>query len=82
MTTVSTGARAVVLQAASMCLQYPDAALLAQLPVAAEAVAGLPPSPSREALARFLDRAAATAPGELARHYVELFDTRKRCCLY
>ncbi|GIG65458.1 nitrate reductase molybdenum cofactor assembly chaperone [Phytomonospora endophytica] len=82
MTTVSARAQAVALQAASMCLQYPDAALLAQLPVAAEAVDALPPSPARERLGHFLDRAGATEPGELARHYVELFDTRKRCCLY
>lgn len=68
----------VILQAASLCLQYPDAALLGQFPVAARAVAALPSSPSRDKLRAFL----ATLPDDLARHYVELFDTRRRCCLY
>ena len=30
----------------------------------------------------FLDAAAATPPTRMTQHYVEVFDTRRRCCLY
>ena len=73
---------ATVLQAASVCLQYPDAALLALLPTVRRAVDGLPPGRARERLTTFLDTAAATPPGRAAQHYVDMFDTRRRCCLY
>jgi len=33
-------------------------------------------------LTAFLDAAAATPPTRMAEHYVEVFDTRRRCCLY
>ncbi|MEK6441595.1 nitrate reductase molybdenum cofactor assembly chaperone [Pseudonocardia sp. T1-2H] len=75
-------ARAAVLQAASVCLQYPDDAVLATLPVVRDAVGALPEGRPRERLGAFLDSAAATPPGELAQHYVGVFDTRRRCCLY
>ncbi|MGQ0480258.1 MAG: nitrate reductase molybdenum cofactor assembly chaperone [Pseudonocardia sp.] len=74
--------QAVVLQAASVCLRYPDDALLTLMPVVREAVAGLPPGQPRRRLDHFLDAVAATEPGRTARHYVEVFDTRRRCCLY
>jgi nitrate reductase delta subunit len=73
---------AVVLQAASVCLQYPDAALLKTLPIVRTAVDALPGDRSRERLLSFLDAAAATPASRMATHYVELFDTRRRCCLY
>src|SRR5690242_21750767 len=73
---------ATVLQAASVCLQYPDAAVLALLPTVRRAVDELPPGRPRERLTTFLDTADATAPGRTAQHYVEVFDTRRRCCLY
>jgi nitrate reductase delta subunit len=73
---------ATVLQAASVCLQYPDAAVLALLPTVRTAVDELPPGRPRERLTTFLDTADATAPGRAAQHYVEVFDTRRRCCLY
>ncbi len=73
---------AVVLQAASVCLQYPDADLLAILPTVRGAVAALPAGRPRERLEVFLAAAAATPPTRMATHYVELFDTRRRCCLY
>ncbi|MHA6794273.1 nitrate reductase molybdenum cofactor assembly chaperone [Pseudonocardia bannensis] len=78
------GAResAVVLQAASVCLQYPDDTVLAALPVVRDAVQALPEDRPRERLGRFLDSAAAVPPAALAEHYVEVFDTRRRCCLY
>jgi nitrate reductase molybdenum cofactor assembly chaperone NarJ/NarW len=74
--------QAVVLQAASVCLRYPDGALLALMPVVRGAVDGLPPGRARERLGSFLGTVAATAPGRAAQHYVEVFDTRRRCCLY
>lgn len=73
---------ATVLQAASVCLQYPDAALLGLLPTVRRAVEELPPGRPRERLTSFLDTADATEPGRAAQHYVEVFDTRRRCCLY
>jgi nitrate reductase molybdenum cofactor assembly chaperone NarJ/NarW len=76
------GEQAVVLQAASICLQYPDENVLAALPVVRRAVEELPAGIARERLTAFLDSAAATAPLAHAQHYVDTFDTRKRCCLY
>jgi nitrate reductase molybdenum cofactor assembly chaperone NarJ/NarW len=73
---------ATVLQAASLCLQYPDSALLGLLPTVRRAVEELPPGRPRERLTTFLDTADATEPGRAAQHYVEVFDTRRRCCLY
>jgi nitrate reductase delta subunit len=73
---------AVVLQAASLCLQYPDDAVRATFPLARSAVATLPAGRPRERLTAFLDHALATPPGRLAEHYVEVFDRRRRCCLY
>jgi nitrate reductase delta subunit len=74
--------QAVVLQAASICLHYPDAALLDLMPVVRDAVAALPPSLPRARPGAFLDTVAATTPARAAQHYVEVFDTRRRCCLY
>jgi nitrate reductase molybdenum cofactor assembly chaperone len=73
---------ATVLQAASVCLQYPDAAVLALLPTVRRAVDELPPGRAPEQLRAFLDTADATSPGRAAQHYVDVFDTRRRCCLY
>ena len=72
----------VVLQAASVCLQYPDQHVQATLPVVRSAVAALAPGTPCERLTAFLDAAAATPPGALAEHYVDVFDRRRRCCLY
>ena len=74
--------QAVVLQAASVCLRYPDAALLDLMPVVRDAVTALPPSLPRERLVAFLETVAATTPERAALHYVDVFDTRRRCCLY
>lgn len=75
-------AQAVVLQAASVCLQYPDDTVLAILPIARAAVDALPCGIPRDRLVAFLHHATTTSPGELAQHYVAVFDTRRRCCLY
>jgi nitrate reductase delta subunit len=74
--------QAVVLQAASVCLQYPDDTVLPTLPLVRRAVDALPDGRARERLTAFLDAATATPPTRLTQHYVEVFDLRKRCCLY
>ena len=66
---------------ASVLLQYPTAALLDGLPVLQAAAAGMPRS-TRDPLNRFLAWLRATPPGDVARHYVETFDLRRRCALY
>jgi nitrate reductase molybdenum cofactor assembly chaperone NarJ/NarW len=71
-----------VLQAASVCLQYPDDTVLSTLPLVRRAVDELPAGTPRERLTAFLDAAAATPPTRMTQHYVEIFDTRRRCCLY
>jgi nitrate reductase delta subunit len=77
--------QAVVLQAASVCLRYPDAEVLGLLPTVRAAVNTLPAGRPRQRLSYFLsamDTIVATAPGRAEQHYVEVFDTRRRCCLY
>jgi nitrate reductase delta subunit len=81
MTPITALDRIRALQAAALCLNYPDEALFEQLPLLDEAAAVLP-SPAAEPLRRFLDHLGATDPGRLAREYVETFDLRRRCCLY
>jgi nitrate reductase delta subunit len=73
---------AVVLQAASLCLQYPDEDLRATLPTARAAVEALPAGEPRDRLRAFLAETASMSSGALAEHYVRVFDTRRRCCLY
>lgn len=73
---------AVVLQAASVCLQYPDETVLATLPLVRRAVEGLPAGVPRERLTSFLGSVDRTSRTALAEHYVAIFDRRRRCCLY
>lgn len=73
---------AVICQAASMLLEYPDGVVRDRLPLIAAAVSGLPASPAQTALAGFLGHVAAVDASELAEHYVATFDRRRRCCLY
>jgi len=73
---------AVVCQAASILLQYPDDAIRDCFGLVAAAVAALPTGASRAGLTGFLDHATATPARELAEHYVATFDRRRRCCLY
>lgn len=70
----------VVLQAASICLQYPDDHVRDTLPLVRAAVAELPDGRPRERLTAFLGETADRAG--LAEHYVALFDRSRRCCLY
>ncbi|MHA6620701.1 nitrate reductase molybdenum cofactor assembly chaperone [Pseudonocardia sp. DLS-67] len=76
------GDRAIALQAASICLQYPDEPVRQLHPLLRGAVDALPPGRPRDRLTAFLDHAALTPPGTLAEHYVAVFDRRRRCCLY
>ncbi|RTL69073.1 MAG: nitrate reductase molybdenum cofactor assembly chaperone [Pseudonocardiaceae bacterium] len=73
---------AVVLQAASVCLQYPDELRRAMFPMVRRALGGLSDGIPRERLTAFLDDVDPTRPTELAEHYVATFDQRRRCCLY
>lgn len=67
---------------ASVLLQYPTTALFAGLDELDRAAAATSPRSAREAFARFLGWLRATAPNEVATHYVETFDLRRRCALY
>ena len=68
--------RARVLQAAALCLEYPDEQWHAQLPLLRQAAERV------SHLTEFLDAADRLGPAALARHYVDTFDLRRRCCLY
>jgi nitrate reductase delta subunit len=70
--------RARVLQAAALCLEYPDGQWSAQLPLLRRVADTVPGSH----LTEFLHAAERLGPGALTRHYVETFDLRRRCCLY
>ncbi|WP_433253596.1 nitrate reductase molybdenum cofactor assembly chaperone [Streptosporangium sp. CA-135522] len=67
------GAR-VVWQAAAHLLAYPKEDFWARLPLVRDAAGGH--------FGPFLDHLSRVEPGELAAHYVETFDFRRRCCLY
>lgn len=67
----------------SVLLRYPDERLAAAHDEIAAAVDELPRrAPEREPLERFLAYLLATEPLELAQHYVETFDLRRRSSLY
>jgi nitrate reductase molybdenum cofactor assembly chaperone NarJ/NarW len=78
---VNAGQRAVAARAASVLLRYPDADLLAALPMVRAALDELPDSLSRS-LSTVAEHLAGGDPRELAADYVETFDFRRRCCLY
>jgi len=75
-------ARRIVFQAASLLLDYPGAELWERRGLVRAALGGVPGGDARDALGRFLAYLDLTAPDELAAHYVETFDLRRRCCLY
>src|SRR5690606_5907561 len=67
---------------ASVLLQYPTLALfdgLAELDRFAQTTG---PRSARESFQRFLGWLAATPPTDVAQHYVQTFDLRRRCALY
>jgi nitrate reductase delta subunit len=67
---------------ASVLLQYPTAAIFAGLDDLAAFAAGTGPRAAREAFGRFLAWLRTTEPTDVAGHYVETFDLRRRCALY
>jgi nitrate reductase delta subunit len=66
---------------ASVLLQYPSISLFDGIDRLGE-VAATAPRGSREPLARFLQWLRVTGPADVAQHYVETFDLRRRCALY
>lgn len=64
--------------AAALCLEYPDDAWRANLPLLDHAAVVLPSPP----LGRFLAHASASSADEMTRRYVDTFDLRRRCCPY
>jgi nitrate reductase delta subunit len=75
-------ATATTYKLCSLLLQYPDERLLAGREELAAAVAALPRSPAAEAIERFIAWWTAATGLELAQHYVETFDLKRRCSLY
>jgi nitrate reductase delta subunit len=71
----------VVLAAASLLLQYPDARTRAAYGPVRSAVAGVRGRAGTELLST-VDALAAMVPAALEEHYVATFDLRRRCCLY
>ncbi len=67
---------------ASLLLQYPTAAIFDGIDELDAAAAGVAPRASRDGFARFLRWLRVTPPIEVAQHYVETFDLRRRCALY
>ncbi len=70
------------LKLASVLLQYPTATLFDGIDVLARAAAAATPRKTKDHLTTFVGWLGATPPEEVARHYVETFDLRKRCALY
>lgn len=66
--------KAVVRQAASHLLAYPDERFWDRLPMIRQA--------AEPHFPEFLARIHEMGAGELAAHYVETFDLQRRCCLY
>lgn len=67
---------------ASVLLQYPTAAIFEGLDALDSAAAQVPSREGRRAVVEFLAWVRGTAPTEVAQHYVETFDLRRRCALY
>ncbi|MBO0884611.1 MAG: nitrate reductase molybdenum cofactor assembly chaperone [Mycobacterium sp.] len=67
---------------ASVLLQYPTTALFDGLETLDALAADTGPKPARESFGRFLGWLRATAPNQVAQHYVETFDLHRRCTLY
>jgi len=73
---------AVVMQAASVLLQYPDERVLATLPVVETAVRELAGSTARRHLLDAVATMSTTRPRDLQEHYVRVLDRSRRCCPY
>lgn len=71
----------IALQSASLLLGYPDADLYDRLPLLRDAAARLPEAAGAPLL-RMVQHLQQTDQGQAERNYVDLFDLRRRCCLY
>ncbi len=71
-----------VFKLSSMLLQYPTQAVFEGLDTIDAHVAAVSPKPAREALTRFGSWLRTTPPNDVAQHYVQTFDLRRRCALY
>lgn len=67
---------------ASVLLQYPTQAVFDGLDELDAVASQVSARNSREAFARFLGWLRSTPPTDVAQHYVETFDLRRRCALY
>lgn len=74
--------RSLLLRLCSLLLQYPDTELAASRPVLTAAIEALPASPAAEHLTAFTPWLTGQEPDELERHYVEMFDLRRKSSLY
>ncbi|MEU2054529.1 nitrate reductase molybdenum cofactor assembly chaperone [Streptomyces bungoensis] len=74
--------RALLLRLISLLLQYPDAELVAARDDLADRIRSLEPTPAARHLAAFAGWFPAEDPEALERHYVEVFDLRRRSSLY
>ncbi|TQK49919.1 respiratory nitrate reductase chaperone NarJ [Streptomyces sp. SLBN-118] len=82
LTPEETTGRALILRLVSLLLQYPDSELTAARTELTTVVEALPATPAAEHLARFTTWFAAQTPDALERHYVEMFDLRRKSSLY
>ncbi|MEU5592843.1 nitrate reductase molybdenum cofactor assembly chaperone [Streptomyces sp. NPDC020298] len=75
-------ARTLLLRLCSLMLQYPDTELTTARTALTATVDTLPASPAAEHLAAFTSWFAGQEPEALERHYVEMFDLRRKSSLY
>lgn len=73
--------RVIALQAASLLLAYPDQHLYDRIPLLRQAARRLPETAGAP-LGRIVEHLAATDQADAERAYVDLFDLRRRCCLF
>jgi nitrate reductase delta subunit len=76
------GATDQTLKLVSVLLQYPTAAMFAGIDTLTDAARSASPRRAREHLGAFLSWFAGTPQQQVAAHYVETFDLRRRCALY
>lgn len=72
---------ALVLQAVSVLIGYPDDDLVQRLPLVEGAVGAMPPD-AQPHVRRVVEHLRATPLDRLQRDYVETFDLRRRCALH
>ncbi|MEU1177810.1 nitrate reductase molybdenum cofactor assembly chaperone [Streptomyces sp. NPDC005820] len=82
LTPEETETRGLLLRLCSLLLQYPDTELVAARGELRSAVEALPPSPAAERLTAFTGWLTGQEAEALERHYVEMFDLRRKSSLY